>query len=200
MDIIRFVDTVAPIIAIVVRYPFENHYRRAPVEVSEPPPPAPPSEPPQATLGAPSETPKPTLEPPAYSGTSQISSAGKACLPCASDHWAGVAGLIAESIRFARTGGIEHPEVAIRLSHAEQEIAALEREDGSPDKLVNLSPRERDIMNDILVKCREFRHSLWDATTVGQLETQAATAQQIHTDLRGKLLKMQIEILGKGKE
>ena len=124
------------------------------------------------------------------SGISQISAEGKACIPCSSDHFAGVAGMLSESIRFARDGGIEHPEVIKRIAHAQEEIAALEREDGSPDTVSRLPDDERALMKDVLSNCRKFRHIIWDITTVEALEEAATKAQEFHRDLTRKALKM----------
>ena len=141
---------------------------------------------------------KPLLDSPAeesttvdiVSGTSQTKAEGKACLACSSDHWAGVASMLTESIRFARDGGIQHPEVIKRIAHAEEEIAALEREDGSPDTLSQLPDDEHALMNEVLINCRTLRHIIWDINTVEALEDAATKAQEFHIDLKSRALKL----------
>jgi len=123
-------------------------------------------------------------------GISQISAEGKACLPCSSDHFAGVASMLSESIRFARDGGLQHPEVVKRIAHAEEEIAALEREDGSPDNVIRLPDDERALMNNVLINCRKLRHIIWDVKTVEALEDAAAKAQNYHRELKRNILDM----------
>ena len=119
-------------------------------------------------------------------------------MPCSSDHWAAVAGDLAEAVRFARSNGLDNDDVVTRISHVEQEIAAMEREDGSPDKVSKLPPGERKIMQQVLEDSRAFRHKLWDSKTVDDFEALAGEAQDLHKGLRGKLLRLQIGRLSPG--
>jgi len=145
------------------------------------------------------ETPK-TLEKGSesgYSGTSQISQEGKACIPCGSDHFSTVAGGLSEAMRFARSNGMDNEEVLNRIAVAQDELNAFERWDGSPDKLERLPEDERSLMNDMLNKSRQLRHQMSEVRTVDDLGKVAAEAQEANKDYRSKLLRMQ---LGKGDQ
>lgn len=127
-----------------------------------------------------------------YSGVSQISAAGKACIPCGNDHFSTVSGLMAEALRFARTGGIAHKEVMLRISQAEDELNAFERIDGAPDKVVDLPEHEKEIMNAMLVSSRGFRHQLSEVKTVADLEALAAEVKRTREEYRAHIFGMQL--------
>jgi len=132
-----------------------------------------------------------------YSGTSQISQEGKACIPCGSDHFSTVAGGLSEAMRFARNNGIDNDEVLNRIAIAQDELNAFERWDGSPDKLERLPEDEKSFMNDMLDKSRQLRHQISDIKSASDLEKTAAEAQEANKDFRSKLFRMQ---LGKGDQ
>lgn len=127
------------------------------------------------------------------SGTSQISAGGKACIPCGGSHFSTTSGMLQESLRFAREGGINHPEVIDRISAAEDELNAFERIDGAAEKVVKLPPGEKELMYDMLKASREMRHMLNDIKDVPSLEKTAAKVQEIKVKFRAKAFKMQIE-------
>ncbi len=127
-----------------------------------------------------------------YSGTSQISAAGKGCLPCSASHLSTVSGELTEAIRFARDGGIQHPEVMFRIADAEDQLNALERIDGAPTKVAKLPPDERALMNDVLKTSRNIRHVLTEVKSVDDLENLAAFVQDARKDYRTKLFQMQV--------
>lgn len=128
-----------------------------------------------------------------YAGTSQLSAAGKACLPCGNDHFSTTSGELAEAMRFARAEGtIDHPEVLTRLAHSEDELNVFEREDGAPEKIVKLPPEEKALMNEMLVESRKLRHMLKEINTVDDLERVGAVAQETRRDFRNKLFRLQL--------
>ena len=127
------------------------------------------------------------------SGTSQISAAGKACIPCGNDHFSTASRVLGESLRFAREGGVNNPEVIERISAAEDELNAFERIDGDPEKVVKLPPDEKEVMEDMLVASRKMRHMLKEIVDVATLEQTAADVQKIKTDFRTKVFKMTME-------
>lgn len=133
-----------------------------------------------------------TPGPSEYSGTSQISAQGKACIPCGSDHFSTVSGELSEAMRFARREGIEHPEVLVRIAHAEDELNVFEREDGSPDKVVALPPHEKKLMNKMLNRSRELRHALKEIKDVDSLEQVAAQAIDTRMAIKRDVFQMML--------
>lgn len=130
-----------------------------------------------------------------YSETSQISAEGKACVPCGSSHFQTVAGGLAEAMRFARSGGIAHPEVIERINASETELNTFERWDGAPEKVALLEGDEKRLMDDMLNASREMRHRLSDIKTVDELEEIAAKVGPMSKDFRARLFQMQIGII-----
>lgn len=127
-----------------------------------------------------------------YAGFSQISAAGKACIPCSGDHMSTVAGELAEAIRFAREGGVTHPEVMFRITDAEDQLNALERIDGAPIKVQKLPADEKALMNEMIASSREMRHMLKDIANVEDLEALAAHAQEQRRKYRMKMFELQM--------
>lgn len=125
-----------------------------------------------------------------FSGMSQISAAGKACIICGNDHFSTASSMLEESLRFAREGGVSHPEVIERISTAEDELNAFERIDGAAEKVVKLPPDEKKLMEDMLVASRKMRHMLKEIVDVATLEQTAADVQKIKRDFRTKVFKM----------
>jgi len=150
-------------------------------------------------LSNPTLNPHPTENPPKilpqHSGTSQISAQGRACLPCFSDHWSTVAGSLSEAMRFARIEGVNSPEVLSRISLAEDELNIAERIDGAPEKLVSLPPKEKTLIDEMLIRSRELRHGLSDIRDIQQLEQIAAQAQTNRKVFRDKLFQLQFAAL-----
>lgn len=127
-----------------------------------------------------------------YSGTSQISAEGKACIPCGTNHFQTVAGGLSEAIRFARNNGIKHDEVLNRIHGAEEELSTFERWDGSPDKVSKLTGDEKALMNDMLNSTRELRHQLSDIKNLDDLYNIASQAENISKDFTRRRFKMQL--------
>lgn len=127
----------------------------------------------------------------AYSGTSQISAEGKACIPCGSDHFSTAAGELTESIRFAKTNGMTDPEVLSRITDAEDQLNAFERVDAAPEKILDLPPEEKDLIDAMVKTSQTLRHRISDIKDVEDLETVAAFAREKRVEFRGKLFRLQ---------
>lgn len=125
-----------------------------------------------------------------YTGLSQISAEGKACIPCGNDHFSTAAGALSESLRFAAKGGLTHPEVLSRITLAMDEYNVFERVDGAPEKLAKLPPGEKAIMVDMMERSREMRHQLGDAFDYASLEAASAQARNNRIELMGKTLML----------
>lgn len=126
-----------------------------------------------------------------YSGISQLSAEGKACIPCGNDHLSLAAGSLSEAIRFAREGGITHPEVVSRITLAVDDLNAFERIDGAPEKVTKLPPHEKALMDDMMSASREIRHHITDINNPSDLENTAALARQYRIEFMAKQMKMQ---------
>ena len=113
---------------------------------------------------------KPSTKP--MSGASMTESKSTACIPCSKAHISAISGALNESIRFAKEGGIQHPEVIDRIGIATDELAACERIDLAPYKIAE----EREFADWIVSKTRDLRHSLDNISNVGDLENTATEA------------------------
>jgi len=127
-----------------------------------------------------------------YAGTSQMSAAGRACIPCGNDHFSTVSGLLAEAMRFARDRGVSDPEVIMRISQSEDELNAFERVDAAPDKVAGLPATEKEMMNEMLRASRGFRHGLSDIKGTEDLERLAAEVKRARDDFRLRVFGMQL--------
>ena len=115
---------------------------------------------------------------------------GTACLSCSRSHLSTVSGAITESLRFARTDGVGHPEVQRRLMLAEDEINIMERIDLAPDALAKASPGEQEVAQEYLPKIRKLRQDIGDITTVDHLETVAQEASILGQEFRLRHLQL----------
>lgn len=131
-----------------------------------------------------------------YAGTSQISAAGKACIPCGNDHFSTVSGDLSEAKRFALDNKtLDHPEIIMRIAHAEDELNSFERIDGAPGKVVKLPPEEKEMMDEMLIASREVRHALKElnkGSSLGDLEKVGALAEEKRNHFRTRLFRMQM--------
>ena len=128
----------------------------------------------------------------AYSGTSQLSAAGRACVPCGNDHWSTVSGLLSEATRFAREKGLADPEVVLRVSQAEDELNAFERVDAAPQKIVDLPAGEKQIMDEMLTASRSVRHQLSALQEPEDLLQVAADVKKLRDNFRLRVFGMQL--------
>ena len=146
------------------------------------------------------ETKKPEQPISDYSGVSQMSAAGKACIPCGTDHFSTAAGLLNEAKRFALEGGIEHPEVLDRIARAEDELNAFERVDGALDKVATLPPDEKALMDRMLIASRKIRHELKEISDTEALDKVGAEAMNARRDFRLEVFKRQFTSLSEAKK
>lgn len=115
---------------------------------------------------------------------------GTACLPCTRGHLATCAAVLAEAMRFARSEGVAHPEVQDRVEACYEELNAWERFDVAPDKLQALPEAERQVMSRFIPRAREMRHHMEEIESVDALESVAAEARVLSTDLRLETLRL----------
>lgn len=119
---------------------------------------------------------------------------GTACLPCTRDHLATVSGALGEGLRFARDGGIDHPEAQRRLALAEEELVMAERVDLAADNLAQLSPKERQLADAALVRMRELRQAMGGIKTFEEMEEVAGEAAQFRQEFRLALIALTRDI------
>ncbi len=112
------------------------------------------------------------------------------CISCSRSHLSTVSGSLSESLRFAREGGIEHPEVQRRLMLAEDEINILERVDLAPDALAKSPPMERRLAEEYLPKIRSLRQNIGAVTSTEALEKIAADASILSQEFRLRALQL----------
>jgi len=114
------------------------------------------------------------------------------CVPCSLGHLGTCSGLLNEAMRFARSDGIESNEVIDRVTHCLQELNSLEREDLSPEMIINLPPWEKELAIEALETSRATRHHLEAITTVNELEKAAANTQTANTKISRKWFKRKL--------
>lgn len=136
--------------------------------------------------------------PPPLSGASMKESKSTACIPCSKAHISAISGSLNESIRFAKDGGIQHPEVIDRIGIATDELAVMERIDLAPYKIAALKGDERDFANWIVEKTRDLRHSLDAISNVGDLENTAAEAASFRDEFLPRFWNL-LESVSKSK-
>lgn len=113
--------------------------------------------------------------------TQEKISEGQACLACTDDHFSTVSGALSEALRFARKGGIRHPEVMRRVGLARDELNICERMDLSPEQIVQLKGKEKELAEWGLNESRDLRHKLMAMQTPDDLEKVAADVAKIRT-------------------
>lgn len=128
-------------------------------------------------------------------GTSQVEGEGAACAPCSADHFSTVAGGLSEALRFARTSGVQHPQVLQRISLCFDELNIMERIDAAPSLLESLSDAERELMRQASAWGRDLRHEMSDIKSVEDLESVTGHAQKVNRDFRSVLFKLQFSKL-----
>lgn len=116
----------------------------------------------------------------------KASSIESGCVPCSLGHLSICSGIINEAMRFARSGGIKSNEVIDRVGHCLQELNSLEREDLTPEKIIDLPPWEKELAVEALETSRATRHLLEGMNTVDDLEKAAAKTQTANTQINRK--------------
>ena len=122
---------------------------------------------------------------------------GTGCVPCTSDHLSTCSGALSEAVRFARTTGIENPEVQGRLALCVDELNIWERVDAAPEKQGSISSAERDFLRRWLPKGRGLRHQVNEVGSLEDLERAAASAQQQSREARTEMRKLRPPVMGK---
>ena len=199
MSLAAFLARAAPFLVVISHLPIEEYLasRRPANYINETPAPT------EVHINPPTDSPaidKPQEQPidkVAVSGVSQISAAGKACIPCGNDHFSTASSMLEESLRFAREDSVNNPEVIKRISAAEDELNAFERIDGASENVVKLPPKERELMLQMLAASREMRHKLKDIKDVPSLESTSVQVKEIKNQFRSKVFGMQLEKLPK---
>lgn len=119
---------------------------------------------------------------------------GTACIPCASDHFSTVAGLISdEAVRMARRTGIKDEEVIHRVLRASDQLNALEREDLSVEKIAQLPPKEKELALFAQKKASEIRHELNNIKSVEDLEQVALDIRNVRDKIGAEYFKSRLE-------
>lgn len=106
------------------------------------------------------------------------------CMACSRSHLTTIAGALDEALRFARTDGVQSPEVMKRIDMAEREVNIMERIDLSPDAIQNSPQAEQDFVRPFMPRIRELRQNIGQITSVDQLEKTAADANTVSRDFK----------------
>ncbi len=114
------------------------------------------------------------------------------CIPCSLGHLSICSGGINEAMRFARSDGMDSNEVIDRVSHCLQELNSLEREDLTPEMIIDLPPWEKELALEALKVSRSTRHLLEGITTIDELETIAAKTQTAYTHISREWFKQRL--------
>lgn len=128
------------------------------------------------------------------SGASMKDGMGEACLPCSKNHVAAIAGVLSESMRFAREGGLKDPSVKERIGIATEELAAMERVDLHPAKVKQLSGTEKEVANWVLEKARSLRHTIDRMKTPGDLEKAIEEASSFNSEMSSKFVDLMVDL------
>lgn len=107
----------------------------------------------------------------------KATSIASGCIPCSIGHLGTCSGLLNEAMRFGRSNGIQSEEVIDRVGMCMDEIAALIRVDLRPEMTVNLSSKDKELADEILVNSRNIVHKLEAINNIADLEQIAAEAQ-----------------------
>lgn len=129
-------------------------------------------------------------EPPRETKTPIPVAEGTACLPCSRDHFSTTSSSLSEGIRFAREGGIRHPEVVRRIRIALDELNVMERIDLSPEQMARLKGAEKELAKWALGRSRELRHIITAIKDVDTMEQAAAQASSISEEFIAKLWEL----------
>jgi len=113
-----------------------------------------------------------------------------ACLPCGLHHIVTTSAALSEAVRFARSDGIESPEVIKRLEIASEETDIAERIDFAPSNVEKSPPKEKEFLRVFVPKLRALRHQTDTITHVQDLEKAAAIAQELATEYRTKVREL----------
>lgn len=123
-------------------------------------------------------------EQPAPSETKEVANSIKAgCIPCSLGHLGTCVGVVNEAVRFARSDGINSPEVIERTNICLDELNAMERVDLRPQMINELSEDDLELANHALEESRAARHALEGLSSVKELVDVAARIQTVRQDI-----------------
>lgn len=111
------------------------------------------------------------------------------CIACSQSHITGIAGFLEESLRFAREGGVTHPEALRRIDAADREIVNMERLDLSPESILNSPKQDQELARYFMPKIRVVRQAIGQITDVSTLEKAAAEASILSQEFRLKRME-----------
>lgn len=141
------------------------------------------------------EPPRETNPPKQSKESSSAIAEGTACNICSQEHLHQTAGDLAEAMRFAREGGLRHPEVVRRITHALVELNEMERYDLSSAEIEKLSGPEREIAEWAVPKSRNIRHLINAAIVsreVDDLNKATAEAEITATEFTDKVMGLPV--------
>jgi hypothetical protein len=95
-------------------------------------------------------------------------------------------------MRFARSDGVQSEEVISRINMCMDEISALVRVDLRPEMTVNLSSKDKELANEILVSSRYISHKLEGINDIADLEQIAAEAQGLRQKIGTKWFQQRL--------
>ncbi len=130
----------------------------------------------------------------------KASSIEAGCLPCAIGHFGTCSGLLNEAMRFAKKDGIQSSEVIDRVNICMDELNALERVDLRPELTLNLPTWEKELADKALLASRSTRHGLEGLNSVSDLETVAATTQNVRQEIGRAWFKKRLADMPKAEK
>jgi hypothetical protein len=95
-----------------------------------------------------------------------------------------IAGALDEGLRFAREGGIMHPEAIRRISLADKEVNIMERVDLSPEAIQNSPAKDQELARYFMPKIRQLRQNIGNITTAEEMEKVAAESSVLAQEFR----------------
>ncbi|MDD5702706.1 MAG: hypothetical protein PHU23_11730 [Dehalococcoidales bacterium] len=117
------------------------------------------------------------------------------CINCSRSHLITAAGALDEALRFAREGGIMHPEAVKRISLAEREINIMERVDLSPESILKSPQQDQDMARELVPKVRVLRQNIGMIASPLQLEQVAAQANELATQFQKVHMASRVEVI-----
>lgn len=132
---------------------------------------------PEDIVAVPPEVPVPAPQAAVQPPSNKATAIPTGCIPCSLNHELTCAGLLAESMRFARKDGLASPEVIDRVGMCLEELSSMERVDMRPEMIAQLPDWEKKIAVEALNTSRNARHALEELKSVDSLEETAAMLQ-----------------------
>lgn len=117
------------------------------------------------------------------------------CINCSRSHLVTAAGALDEALRFAREGGIMHPEAVKRIGLAEREINIMERIDLSPESIEKSPQQDQDLARDLVPRVRVLRQNIGMIASPLQLEQVAAQANELATQFQKVHMASRVEVV-----